>query len=1756
MKRYLAGMLIFLLTFTLFHPAFGERVVTASSSTEIISVNESKTVEDYNGSLGFHEPDMSDLGIGNINAVGYEYDAGSPIVTESVIQFDLGAVNPNRTIEKAELILWQQSASATVNNAYLDIYGSSETGWREGTSMPPLDTLTLIDNVSPISAQENVELVSDVTNYIKSRVESGEPRTATFVFKGATGPEPGAQPGQERRVYLYSMAHSNPSYHPKLMITYGASEPPTGSLTIEGNGFTNTTEVNLTLSAIDPEQGQIEMNIYNEGQNLEHWEPFQETKEWVISSGDGSKKIDVQFRNESGSLSEVYSTTVILDTIKPTGNLRIPAEVSRNGVDFTNTASVRLEITGNDAYLDQMCLSNTDDACTSNGWVSFASEADWTLDYPGDGAKNAYVWLKDKAGNISDTLVSNTIILDGTAPLGSVSINGEDEDYTNSGQVTLTLTADDGEGIGEIEMQFSNDGQSWSEWEDFSPSKAWDLSAGNGQKTVHVKLRDRLNNERTITTNIYLDTTPPTGSITINNDETHTNNSQVSLALEADDNDGIGQIEMQLSNDEDTWSEDLWEDFLESKTWNLSDEVDGEKTVYLKLRDGLGNERTVSSNIYLDRVPPVVTGVIDGSYYNEDKEITYDEADVILATLNGDPFASGDTVSEEDSYEVLVRDRAGNETVVSFTIDKTAPWVDGVEDGYYYNEDKEITYDEADVILATLNGDPFASGDTVSKEGDHELVVRDRAGNETVVSFTIDKTAPWVVGVEDGYYYNEDKEITYDEADVILATLNGDPFASGVMVSEEDSYEVLVRDRAGNETVVSFTIDKTAPWVDGVEDGFYYNEDKVITYDEADVILATLNGDPFASGDTVSKEGDHELVVRDRAGNETVVSFTIDKTAPWVDGVEDGYYYNEDKVITYDEADVILATLNGDPFASGDTVSEENSYEVLVRDRAGNETVVSFTIDKTAPWVDGVEDGYYYNEDKVITYDEADVILATLNGDPFASGDTVSEEDSYEVLVRDRAGNETIKGFTIDKTPPTAGLAINGGAVYTPSLLVSIDIQAEDTGGSTKLYVRLSESLDSWDSPVNEWVEYGIGSEPIEIERPWSFQDNGISEKSVFMQIKDEAGNQNTAVISESIIYQTIPEPLFNTISGFEDEALRLRKDDFKYENEDQKAPYSLKILTLPSHGELTLDGEPVGVEQVIPWAELEQKELMFTPELDWNGITDLVWTVGNEYEYFGGHEILRMDLAPVNDPPVAENLSFSMLAGSILEGQLRATDVDNEPDELSFELVEHPEKGEIRNFDQTGTFEFVSSREDHGVVTFTYRAFDGELYSEEATVEIHISRYIIEPLPEPPPSINPPVPPKQRDVEEISVRAEGILTQAVSTQFSTLDGKKVLRISFNDRLLSQKMDVLEDTLRLIITGQIDTLEAELTTEHFELLHKHQLDLEIDTEEAVYRLPIQLLKLKELKNTFGLQGSDVRILLRAGKGSNEVQTTWQNYAQKEGYKALKPILNIQLFLVQNEQEYAINHLTGLVSGLVSIPFTVEAATTTAVLLLEDGSLLPLPTKWIKQANNSSHLTVISALLGNIGFVQTSTKSFKDMVGHWAQEEVEHLASLLILNGRDHEHFAPNDPVNRAEFTAISARGLGLWTDRQDARFTDVKDNVWYEAALQAVLAVGLIQGYGDQTFKPQQEITLEEASVIIARALEFIERDVSLSEQEVDTILQGYAYQADLKPWSRVAIALGMELGLLEGELFTMSPAEPITRAQLAVMFDRLLRLL
>ncbi|MFC5649789.1 S-layer homology domain-containing protein [Paenibacillus solisilvae] len=505
---------------------------------------------------------------------------------------------------------------------------------------------------------------------------------------------------------------------------------------------------------------------------------------------------------------------------------------------------------------------------------------------------------------------------------------------------------------------------------------------------------------------------PPTGSISINSAAAAANSTAVTLNLAGNDPDGDA-MEMQVSNDNKTWSS--WEPYNSTKSWTLSS-GDGAKTVYYQLRDpSLAASPVYSDTITLDTAAPLVSGVAEGGLYTVNKTVTFNEG---TATLDGNAFTSGTSVSAEapDPHTLVVTDAAGNSTTVHFTIDKTAPTVTGVTDGASYNSDKTVTFSDG---TATLNGTAFSSGTTITVEDGYTLVVTDAAGNSMTVGFTVDKTNPVVTGVVEGGVYNSDKTVTFNEG---TAALDGNAFTSGTMVSAETPHTLIVTDGAGNSTTVHFTIDKTAPMVTGVTDGASYNADKTVTYSDG---TATLNGTAFSSGTTITVEDDYTLVVADAAGNSTTVSFTIDKSNPVVTGVVEGGVYNSDKSITFNEG---TATLDGNAFTSGTTVSAETPHTLIVTDGAGNSTTVHFTIDKTAPTVSGVTDGASYNSDKTVTYSEG---TATLNGAAFTSGTTITAEDDYELIVIDAAGNSTTVSFTIDKTKPVVTGVVDGESYST-----------------------------------------------------------------------------------------------------------------------------------------------------------------------------------------------------------------------------------------------------------------------------------------------------------------------------------------------------------------------------------------------------------------------------------------------------------------------------------------------------------------------------------------------------------------------------------------------------------------------------------------------------------------------------------------------------------------------------------------------------
>ncbi|GGC39442.1 hypothetical protein GCM10011386_34390 [Parapedobacter defluvii] len=221
--------------------------------------------------------------------------------------------------------------------------------------------------------------------------------------------------------------------------------------------------------------------------------------------------------------------------------------------------------------------------------------------------------------------------------------------------------------------------------------------------------------------------------------------------------------------------------------------------------------------------------------------------------------------------------KIGNKIVLTFTASK--PLAEPVvkiagnpavvnalgADGLQWQAEYELTEgDEAGTIDFMVNG----LVDFVGNTGSNVVMTTDES------SVTFYKVPPVVTGVSDGEVYNQAVTPAFNEG---TATLNGQPFTSGTVVTEDGEYTLVVTDEAGNETVVRFTIDRlapdtTPPVVTGVSDGEVYNQAVTPAFNEG---TATLNGQPFTSGTAVTEEGEYTLVVTDEAGNETVVKFKI-----------------------------------------------------------------------------------------------------------------------------------------------------------------------------------------------------------------------------------------------------------------------------------------------------------------------------------------------------------------------------------------------------------------------------------------------------------------------------------------------------------------------------------------------------------------------------------------------------------------------------------------------------------------------------------------------------------------------------------------------------------------------------------------------------------------------------------------------------------------------------------------------------------------
>jgi hypothetical protein len=117
-----------------------------------------------------------------------------------------------------------------------------------------------------------------------------------------------------------------------------------------------------------------------------------------------------------------------------------------------------------------------------------------------------------------------------------------------------------------------------------------------------------------------------------------------------------------------------------------------------------------------------------------------------------------------------------------------------------------------------------------------------------------------------------------------------------------------------------------------------------------------------------------------------------------------------------------------------------------------------------------------------------------------------------------------------------------------------------------------------------------------------------------------------------------------------------------------------------------------------------------------------------------------------------------------------------------------------------------------------------------------------------------------------------------------------------------------------------------------------------------------------------------------------------------------------------------------------------------------------------------------------------------------------------------------------------------------AGFEDVKEGMYYTFAVAWGEANGIVNGYGDGIFKPEQTVSRQEMATVLLRYAKFIGKGAG---SEADTAL-GFADSAKVGDWALEGVAFCANNGIVEGRPDkTFDPAAFATRAEFATMIHR-----
>lgn len=224
---------------------------------------------------------------------------------------------------------------------------------------------------------------------------------------------------------------------------------------------------------------------------------------------------------------------------------------------------------------------------------------------------------------------------------------------------------------------------------------------------------------------------------------------------------------------------------------------------------------------------------------------------------------------------------------------------------------------------------------------------------------------------------------------------------------------------------------------------------------------------------------------------------------------------------------------------------------------------------------------------------------------------------------------------------------------------------------------------------------------------------------------------------------------------------------------------------------------------------------------------------------------------------------------------------------------------------------------------------------------------------------------------------------------------------------------------------------------------------------------------------------------------------------------------------------------------VNVVVPVENVTpgTVAVLVNEDGTTEVLRTSVTTENGVALSLTGSATIQ-----IIDNSKDFVDTDNHWAKDSIDFATSREIFKGTSETTFEPETGMTRAMFTQVLHNIEYNPEHTFDGSFHDVEEHHWYEDAVHWAADEGIVTGYANGHFGPEDTITREQLAAMLWRYAGKPEASIELNFTDADKV----------HDYAKVAMMWAVENGIINGTTpTTLSPGGIAIRAQVATMLQR-----